>query len=311
MDWAADAFFASPHPDYYLEALLIAMLAGYAWVVLGCRARGLTMRAGALTVALCAVLGAFFGRLLYLAVDTGSPALVAERFFKMEDVREMGFVGVLLGAMLGAYLGERLFREKGLMNAMAAPALMVIALARFAECFVPFGTGSYVEQKALQWVPFAMPDGFDGWVLSVYLWEGLWALFALAVLLVRRPRHACLLMTALFASGQIFFESLRAETLQWGFVRVSQVLSALMVLAVLLRAGRLLSKHGENKGGGIRLAVFALLILLYTALEFAYDRMSWPHLAVRAMMALTAAGVVVNALSSINRLERVERKTDA
>lgn len=278
----AVSFFAVPHPGLYLLGLALSFAVSGLWLVLAARKRGLPRAAAPVCLMLALLLGGFLARLLYLAVEVGEWPFIVQMFFRPEDAREFGFAGAALGLMAAVWATQKLLKADGLSEAAALPALLMAMLARLCEVFVPFGTGEYVETPLLQWVPAALPDGFGSWLLSVFLLEGLWALWSL--FFVRgfsRRRFAAAVLC--YHAGQMFLESLRAESLRWGFIRVSQLIAACVLFALLWYAGR-----GQKKQWR-RMAVFLGCIALYIGCEFGLDRLPWPHYILRtAMLAVSA-----------------------
>lgn len=300
-----ELFFSTPHPDYYLIALGVSALLCALWFVRRAAKKGVSPAASLTALGLGALLGALAARALYLLVEVGDTQLMAEMFFAPEDVREFGFAGALLGMLLGGCLAEKMFKAKGLLNALAAPGLMMIALARLAECFVPFGSGKYMEAGALQFFPLSMPDGYGEWMLSVWLLEALWALGSLFYLLKRKnaPSPADMLLAlTLYHGGQIYLESLRAESLSYGFIRVSQLLAAVMLFLVLLRcAGQLRERKNDL---GKRIGMYLVCVALYIAAEFALDRLTWPDIIVRLLMVPLTLFVLWTVLGAVFAVEK-------
>ncbi|HSK67757.1 MAG TPA: hypothetical protein VLA21_00685, partial [Candidatus Limnocylindria bacterium] len=147
--------------------------------------------------------------------------------------------------------------------------------------------------------PLSMPDGFGDWVLSVFLFEAVWA--AVIFLYIRFRGHypssvdGMLALTLLFA-GQVFFESIRAEALRIGFIRVEQVLSAIGLFAILMYCQHVHESHTLNME---RVIAFFVITLLLIGAEFALDRTDWPDVFIRlGMMGLSAllASVVLHAV---------------
>lgn len=166
-----ELFFATPKPLGYLCTLGVGFVVSALWFFIRARKEKAPAAAMAALV-LSLVLGGLFARLLYLLVEVGELPFVAEAFLHPEDVREFSFSGAILGVVLAAWLAEKGFGAKGLMNALAAPGLLMISIARLAECFVPFGTGQYLNGGFMQFFPLAMPDGYGEWMLSVWLAAG-------------------------------------------------------------------------------------------------------------------------------------------
>lgn len=115
---------------------------------------------------------------------------------------------------------------------------------------------------------------YEDWAWALFVLEALVALGLFVMLLKRKqtwPGDGALLLTGLYASAQIVLESLRRdEFLRWGFVRVEEVASAVVVLAVLVcycvRAGR-----GRTLAKAACFGVFALMVVFCLLLEFATE----------------------------------------
>ena len=196
-------------------------------------------RVDALELALCCIPTALFGaRLLYVLLRPGY------YIFDMGVLRifclwEGGFL--LYGAALGALLAAALLARKrktsapALFDQMAAPGLLMIALCRLAEWFAGEGLGAWIENPAFTRLPFAVQNSFGEWQLAVFLFEACFAALLLLPVLRMKAGEGRRIAAALvlYASAQIVFESLRMDScLRIGFVRVSQVISAVVILAV-------------------------------------------------------------------------------
>ncbi len=109
-----------------------------------------------------------------------------------------------------------------------------------------------------------------------------------------------------WSMSQILFESLRGETLRWGFVRVQQVQCAVFGAGVLLwteisggqgRPGRVLCAAGYLAG------VAALV-----AIEFILDRLPWPRWADYLAMAVVLAAMDLLVRRRVRRAEAAARE---
>lgn len=236
-----------------------------------------------MTPALCLVCA----RAYYLLVShLGGIWLGTSVFFSPESY-DYAFGGGVLGFVLALGLTALLCRKpfSALGDVFAPAGLAGAALMRLAEALTDFGWGDAVDAAWMQRYPFAIQNMFGEWCGAVFNLEALCALVILAVLLVcRLPRRR--LSTALlwWAVCQIFCESLRVESIQWGFVRVQQVESALIALTLLLiatlRMPRGLRHQALAYWGGFLLAVGAVVFL-----EFAIDKMPWPTFVNYVLMA--------------------------
>ncbi len=199
------------------------------------------------------------------------------------NIKDGGFMlyGAVLGATLGAVIAAWAYNASIplTLDELVIPGLSCIALCRLAEGFAHKGLGPWVENPLWHSFPFATTNAYGEWQLSVFLWE---AIAALIVLFIARsvmhkpfprslPGEGFLTALLLYACFQIVFESLRTDAVvRIGFVRVSQVISAVVVLTVtLIRAIR----YGGGKWHVIGYAV--LIVLLVTGvgiIEWALDK---------------------------------------
>ena len=207
---------------------------------------------------------------------------------------EGGFLmwGALAGAALGAFIASKRFRSDfaSTLDRMAVPAMASIALLRLFEYFTTEGRGLYLESNGFFCrFPFGVPNEFAEWQLAVFFWEAIAAAIILAVLF----RHSgakgdkALLMLVTYSAAQILFESLRVDASpKWGFVRVSQTLSAVVLFgASLTRANMLLGK----RKAATRALVTLFCIAAVGILEWALDKSPLPVWACYGLMCAAMA----------------------
>lgn len=254
-----------------------AALACLLGVLRGGRAR---RRQTVLFAALCLPMAVFFAHLFYCVMRLEYVVGELSPWYCLA-FWENGHM--LYGGMAGCGLAAWLLTRKGglkagaLMDVFAPSGALMIAFIRIAEGLAGQGYGEYLmEDQTFAFFPFAVYDGYyEAWAWSLFLLEALWALFLCLYLLTGRRRGEAgtetLTFLGLYGAAQILFESLRRDDfLRWGFVRCSQVLSAVLVFAVLLvfclRAG---------KGGAFKKWLcwlgYAACILLCLLLEFATE----------------------------------------
>lgn len=177
-------------------------------------------------------------------------------FFRFTDGGFMLY-GAMAGGLLAAFLAARMKRQPFayVADALAAPAALMICLSRLAEGLAGVGYGwpvadwfdpwmsmSLVQLEDYEWLqrfPFAMQEPmYEQWCWAVYVTEALAALVILIVLCRMKDRRGgakALMMLLIYASMQILGESARQdEVMRWGFIRVSQLISALAAAAVLV-----------------------------------------------------------------------------
>ena len=228
-------------------------------------------RAGALLI-LAGLAGArlmyCFARASYYMGEVGAWHILA--------LREGGYL--LYGALLGmvcavaACTHARETSGSGRLGAalddLALPSLTVLALARLAEGLAGEGLGNWVENEALWRLPFAAQNVYGEYQWALFIPEAAAALLILAVVSRKKAGRA---QTALllYAASQIVFESLRMDSvLKIGFVRVSQVLSAAVILVILLIRTRAL-RGGQRAGA---LLLFACCVGGIGGIEWALDK---------------------------------------
>lgn len=255
------------------------LLGGVAALVLGwarCEKAKVRRARVALATVLLPLFTVFFSHLLYCLADTDT-LLYSDSYGYLFAFWQPG--GMVYGGILGAVIGLMLIggRERLEMMEQYAPSgALMIAAARVGEGFLGQGYGEYVtEATGFARFPFMVYDPYNelwGWALFVL--EALVALVLLGYLLRRKKTWAgdgALLMLGLYACCQIVLESLRRdEYLRWGFVRVEEVISAVVVLAVLvcysIRAGK-----AKRLRSAVGMGAYALLIVFCLLLEFATE----------------------------------------
>ena len=223
------------------------------------------------------LLTAFFSHLLYCLVNAGD-------VFYNESI---GFVlafwkrgQMMYGGMLGMMLALVLFGGSSrmqLLEAYAPSAALMTAAARLAEGFAGQGYGEYWFDEPMFFCrfPFMTYDPYyEAWGWALFMAEMLIALVLLWVLLRKKKTwngDGMLLFLGLYAAAQIVLESLRRdEFLRWGFVRVEELFSAVVILLVLIgycvRSGK-----GKTISKTICFAVFLSMVVLCLLMEFATE----------------------------------------
>lgn len=226
--------------------------------------------------------------------------------------------GAILGGLLAAWIAGRCSHESPvrILDSAAAPVSLLIIAGRLAEPLVGLGYGHNIEEWFDPWAeksmvfwedpsplyryPLGTQDYYGDWNFSIFLLEALTALTLLILLLClkpRRPGGKTLLLLTGYASCQIIWESMRQdEVLRWGFVRVSQLLSGIVLVIVLLICWKNLPPHDRRISGLVcRLSGILLLCGVIIAMEFALEQkisfLTWMRMDVcYIVMALCCAG---------------------
>lgn len=278
----------------YALALAAAAALSLAALVLSCARAGLGARRGALAAALAVPLCLVGARGYYLLMNNVLGGRILMGGLVSPYPYEHAMCGAVLGAMLAAVLAARLTGERSsrLLDALAPAGLLMIALARFAEVFSDFGWGQVIDDPALCFFPVAAQDMFGQWHGAVFVLEGLLALLVLVAALRRRgdvPGGRFAFALIAWSVAQIFCESLRAETLRWGFVRVQQVQCAVFALAALAVGSVKAGLRGRRLA--LPFAAYLLGVALVVGLEYALDKLPMPRALDYAVMALVLAAM--------------------
>lgn len=180
----------------------------------------------------------------------------SEDFFSIFDIRQGGLA--IYGGILGGILAARIVAHKHgvslltLLN-VAAPSLVLgQAIGRWGNYINMEAYGLRVSEEALQFFPFAVeiPVGSIWyWHMATFFYEFCWDLVVFVLLLVIR-RHARLAAAnpqeerndlfawylLLYCAGRTVIEGLRFDSLTFisEFVRISQILSAITALGVVI-----------------------------------------------------------------------------
>jgi len=301
-----------PAEHLYLPALLMISAACCMVYAAALSRRGHSPVVALTAPALAFLLGLAGARVFFFLARAGFllPMYGWGALFALPD-DGLAFGGAVTGAVLGVWLVEKAFKTKrfALLDALAAPGAVMVLLARLAEYTVSFGQGAYVESAAYEFFPLAVENEWGEWYYAVFMLEALLAGVALlyALRARRTPAGRVFRLTlALLLLGQILAESLRAESLKWGFVRVHQ-LYAVLVLGFLVVS----ALAGARRRGG-RLPALAMRwglpflvgVALLIGIEFALDK--WEEVA-NWLLYLAMAGVLLGMGALVCRLEARRR----
>ena len=212
------------------------------------------------------------------------------------------FYGGMLGAVLALCMAGGRERIR-LMDAYAPAIALMLAFARIAEGFFGQGYGEYWYEESTFFCrfPFMVYDPYyEAWGWALFMAEAAVAVILLFVLLKRKPAFdgdRMLMLFGLYASAQVVLESLRRdEFLRWGFVRVEEILSGVVILAVLILYW---VQNGKAKAlqKAVCTALFVAMVVFCLLLEFATEgRIPFlVFLDVWHCYALMAVACVVNA----------------
>ncbi len=182
----------------------------------------------------------------------------------------------LFGALLALVIGGGSERAK-VMQAYAPSMALIVLFARLAEGCMGQGYGEYWygEEGILTRIPFMTYDPYyECWGWALFMAGAAIALILFIVLMTQKPAFdgdGMLLFFGLYAAAQVVLESLRRdEFLRWGFVRVEELLSAVVLLTVLIlywvRTGKARAVCKASL-----MALFVAMVVFCLLLEFATE----------------------------------------
>ena len=157
---------------------------------------------------------------------------------------------------------------------VAAPALALgQAVGRWGNFVNQEAYGVPVTTPALQWFPLAVYiEREGGWFAATFFYESAWCFLICALILIlertrlfARPGRATLFYVFMYAAERTVVEGLRMDSLYLGSVRVSQALSALLLLAAAL----LLCLRLPRRRKGLLIPTLAAIPLFFLS-PFAY-----------------------------------------
>lgn len=192
--------------------------------------------------AVCGYVGAK-GLYFLLMISRETRAFSAAQLFQFSPDK-FSFLGGCLGVAAGTALAARLAGQplKKTLDAFAPAGALAVAFARGAEHFLQEVNWSAfeVESPLLQRFPFSALNAYDQWYLTLYTLAAAAALTVSCVFLFRKKEAAVPglrfeRVAFYLCLPQIFLESLRSDSLYWGFVRPEQLLCAAIMFALLFR----------------------------------------------------------------------------
>ncbi|MDL2257687.1 prolipoprotein diacylglyceryl transferase [Eubacteriales bacterium OttesenSCG-928-K08] len=168
-----------------------------------------------------------------------------------------GIIGGIIGMLIYAKVKKISFLK--LADVIAPGVLLAQALGRWGNFFNQEAFGLPVTNPDMLWFPFAVridrahefvhagnglnyvfpnycPYEFH---MATFFYESMWCLLAFAFLwfvLRKRAKHdgdVFLWFVMLYSAERVFVEGLRGDSLMWGSIRVSQLLSGLLFVAIL------------------------------------------------------------------------------
>ncbi len=234
--------------SFYWYGILIALAALCAIYVAmkGARRYGISQD-DIIDAALVAIpLAIIGGRLYYVAFTL---PYYMEDWTRIFAVREggMAIYGSVIGGALGVLIASRWkkIRFLSLVEAIIPALALGQAIGRWGNFFNQEAYGWAVHNPSLQFFPLsvyinAMAGTADGpWHMATFFYESVACLFIFVFLMVyrkkpRAPGNVALWYLLLYGIARAVIENFRTDSLMWGHLRVSQILSAALALAALV-----------------------------------------------------------------------------
>ncbi len=164
----------------------------------------------------------------------------------------------IYGAVLGGILGIFIFSRRrhipmGKLFDMTVPSLVLgQAIGRWGNFFNQEAYGGLITDASLQFFPFGVYiQSLGEWHYATFFYESMWCLVVFAILMATRRRYThsgdvLCWYALLYGAERAVVEGMRTDSLYIGSVRVSQLMSMLMMLAVLV----LFFARRKHKGAG-------------------------------------------------------------
>lgn len=156
----------------------------------------------------------------------------------------LAIYGGVIGGALGVWLlSKRRHIPMLLLGDIVAPPLLLgQAIGRWGNYFNGEAFGTAVSHAAWQFFPFAVKIG-ENWHLATFFYESMWNIFGFLFLYFNRKRlrvenkngHVLYWYFIWYGLGRLMIEGLRTDSLMWGPVRVSQLLSLVIVALALMK----------------------------------------------------------------------------
>ena len=264
----------------YMTCLLATAVLSAAWLALRLKKQGMNPISGVVGMVFAIGLGAVMAKLFYvtLLIERVWPRFGWEAFIRVR-ASEFSFLGGGVGVVVGMLLAAKATRQdwKRYLDAFAPCGALMAAGARFAERWQGMlGVGSLIKNDSLCFFPFGVSNQWGEWFFAVFMLETLAALLIALIFALRKPEvripglHVQRVAFYLCLT-QVLCESLRAQGMRWGFVRVEQVLSGVALIAFLLNhCLRVRERNAWKRFWPIVGA--ALCIASLVGVEFALDK---------------------------------------
>ncbi len=254
--------------------------------------------AGGLVLVLGAILGFAGAKLLYFLLEMPIVLMRGVLPFLQETrMDELSYYGGVAGVTLAVFLTAKLLKldPRTFLNRFAPAGAFMAGMARISEYFLGMlCAGDYMEEGGF--FPLAVANKWGEYYLAVFFFEGLFALGMIAFALMHQKDRNCFVRTLFYLClSQIFFESLRNQSIAWLFVRAEQLLCFFFCEGVLI-AWSVKARRLGNRHGWLPWVLGVVVALLTVAEEFALDKTDIPQTITYVCM---VAGLIVLTVTEI------------
>ena len=304
--------------DIYIWGIYCAVGAVCALAAIGIYCGSRKMKKGAAPLlGLCAmVLGFLFSRIVYCAVVT----LTEKRmpFSTWFRTTEGGWTmfGMIGGAMLAGWISAMIIREKParMLDAVSLALPLMVAAERLGEGRLDelFNYNQFLSAGKLGKGFFTVADETGAYLIATYRVDMVLCIVLFLALTFsmlssrRRDGDLWIRFMTLCGAGGVLGESLRADGfLVYSFVRIEQVLSAMLLFAGIIAAGKQAGRSGR-KLFWIAVVTMVLTIAECVGIEFVMDRTKMNRWVMTAVMAAALSIPVIQ----VEFLQRMGGETE-
>ena len=276
-------------PTLYYIILALAVLMSGCLFLHNVRKNGLSVPPAAGMFALGLVLAWFFAKGVYVCPNYS--ALKAHGIGKwfLLIPEQFSFVGGAIGFCLAPVLFRAKKRREipAYLDQLAFPAGLLAALMRFDEIFLgelgladlrDIGLQDMTDGDLFARFPFAVKDSWGVWYLAVCTIAALMILVIIGCMALRARKSRPLpeglrfeRFVFLVCAVRLFLELTRLDCLIFFFVHVDQVLAAVVMLILFIRAGyRVKQQSGHFPGWA--LVIYLISYVLNGIMQYAMDK---------------------------------------
>lgn len=165
-------------------------------------------------------------------------------FLEMLNLRDGGLA--IYGGVIGGAIGVLLFcliHKKNFFKISDVAAISLIlgqVIGRWGNFFNQEAYGYEVTSPAWQWFPFAVYiEQNSAWHMATFFYESFFnfIIFFILLFLIRKIKKDGIITSLyfiLYGIVRVVVEGLRTDSLYWGQIRVSQILSAILIVCGII-----------------------------------------------------------------------------